>query len=138
MIDKNDVTAIWQNFLKLINKRTGEFLVSYEEQNGSKLEFPEPTIDTLRPGKLYHIAIPGFFGGYSYFFEEHDNNLVMYADLTSRWHASEEDYEYFEVTTDGYYKLKGDKRGDLADKILALSREHLREHFRKIANEHLS
>ena len=126
------LTAIWKNFLKLINDRTGKFIAHYEERNKEKFELPKLEIDTLKLGKEYHITIPGYLGGYSYFFEEKDNTLIMYADLTSRWQY-EEDYEYFEITTDGYSKLQDKKqREELAKKFFQLGIEQLKETYEEL------
>ena len=126
-----NLTAVWANFLKLINERTGKFIKSYEERDGDKFDLPKLEIDVLRLGKIYHITIPGYLGGYSYFFEEKDNKLVMYADLTSRWQWHEEDYEYFKVTAEGYRKLQGKDRQETASKFSVLERGLLKEKYKK-------
>lgn len=127
----NDIIAIWQNFLKLINERTGKFILTYYWGLSRTFEFPEFKIDALKFGKLYHVRTPGFFGEYSYFFEEQNDELMMYVNLTSHWQWHEESHEYFEVTTDGCRELKGDECRALTDKILALSRENIKKHIKE-------
>lgn len=136
MMNKNSVTTIWQSFLKLINERTGRFIANYEERSGSKFEPPGPMVDTIELDRLYHITIPGYFGGYSYFFEKCNDELIMYANLTSRWQWHEEDYEYFEITAGRYRELKGDECRDLANRISVLGKEKLRSALRKDKRSH--
>jgi len=107
-----------QNFRELITERCrfcgfNKYLV--ENPN---FEFPEFTENCHG-----YITIPGMFGGFSYFLEEQDGNLVLYAEQSSRMDHDSNDYLYYEIVVDGSRMLKGEEREVVRKKFWELAKK---------------
>ncbi len=132
---KNNTTSlskIEQNFHDLIIEQC-EFrqFDKYLEENPD-FEFPKITEDLLRSNVQDFIAIPGMFGGFTYYLEEVDGKLVLYAEQSSRMDHDSDSYAYFEITEDGSRMLESEEQDVARKKFWELAKKVHEEHKRKI------
>ncbi len=128
---KNNTTSlskIEKNFRELIVKQC-EFCKfdKYLEENPD-FEFPKIAEDLLRSNAQNFIAVPGMFGGFTYYLEEADNKLTLYMEQSSRMDYDSDSYMYFEITENGSRMLKGEERGAVRRKFWELAKKAHEEH----------
>ncbi len=95
----------------------------YLEENPD-FEFPKITPELLGQENTKHVAIPGLFGGFSYFLEEKNGMPVLYCEQSSRMDYSSDDYSYFEVAENNSRMLEGEERAAIQKKFQS-SRDEL-------------
>ncbi len=116
-----------QNFRELIiDKCKFCGFDKYLEENPD-FEFPKITENCSG-----HITIPGMFGGFDYFVKTQGDELVLYAEQSSRIDYSSDDYLYYEVTEDGSRILEGKEREVVRKKFWELAKKAREEHKRKV------
>lgn len=122
-IKSAQIKKLEQNFYELVVARC-KFcgFDKYLEEN-LDFEFPKITEDLLRPNTQSFIAIPGMFGGFTYYLEEVDNKRVLYAEQSSRMDYSSDSYIYFEITESGSRTLEGEGREVVRKKFWELARK---------------
>ncbi len=130
---KNNTTSlgkIEQNFRELVVEQS-KFCKfdKYLEKSPAGFKFPKITEDLLRSNTQDFIAIPGMFGGFTYFLEKADGKLVLYAEQSSRMDHDSDSYMYFEVTENGSRMLKGKEREGVMKKFWELAKEARRRHL---------
>lgn len=128
----NAVDVIEQNFRKLIIKRCkfcgfDKYLVDNPD-----FEFPKINESLLGWGNGQHITIPGMFGGFDYFLEKIGNNLVLYAEQSSRMDHDSDSSSVFEVNVNGSRLLEGEERKMVWEQFRQLDRKRFKEHKREI------
>lgn len=128
----SSLNKLEQNFRKLIIERC-KFcgFDKYLEENPD-FEFPKITEDLLDWENGEHITIPGLFGGFDYFLEEVDDELVSYTEQSSRMDHDSDSSSVFEVGMDGNRLLGGEERRIVWEKFRQLDRKRLEEHKRKV------
>ncbi len=128
----SSLNKLEQNFRKLIIERC-KFcgFDKYLEENPD-FEFPKITEDLLDWENGEHITIPGLFGGFDYFLEEVDDELVLYTEQSSRMDHDSDSSSVFEVGMDGNRLLGGEERRIVWEKFRQLDRKRLEEHKRKV------
>lgn len=116
-----------QNFRELIIEKC-KFcgFDKYLEENPD-FEFPKITENCSG-----HITIPGMFGGFDYFVKTQGDELVLYAEQSSRMDYSSDDYLYYEVTASGSKLLEDEEREVVWKKFRELDKKEHEERKRRI------
>lgn len=132
---KNNTTSLGkleQNFRELIVEQC-EFCKfdKYLKENPD-FEFPKITEDLLRSNVQNFIAIPGMFGGFTYYLEEVDGKLILYANQSSRMDYDDNSYLYFEVTENGNRLLDGEEREIIRKKFWELAKKAHEKRLREL------
>lgn len=96
-------------------------------------DFEFPKIDRGLSGweNGQHITIPGMFGGFDYFLEEVGDNLVLYAEQSSRMDYDSGSSSVFEVSISGARLLEGEERKVAWGKFRRLDKKRFEEHKQK-------
>lgn len=128
----NAVDVIEQNFRKLIIKRCK--FCGFDKYLVDNPDFEFPKIDESLLGweNGQHITIPGMFGGFDYFLEKIGNNLVLYAEQSSRMDHDSDSSSVFEVNVNGSRLLEGEERKMVWEQFRQLDRKRFKEHKREI------
>ncbi len=128
----NSLNQIEQNFRKLIIERC-KFcgFDKYLEENPD-FEFPKIDKSLLGWENGQHITIPGMFGGFDYFLEWVNDELVLYAEQFSRMDHDSNSSSVFEVSIDGGRLLEGEERRMVWEQFRQLDRKRFEEHKREI------
>lgn len=121
-----------QNFKKLIIKQCGFRRSGKNLEENPDFEFPKITKDLLRSDVQNFIAIPGMFGGFTYYLEEVDGKLVLYANQSSRMDYDDNSYLYFEVTENGNRLLDGEEREIIRKKFWELAKRAHEKRLREL------
>lgn len=121
-----------QNFRELIIERCR--FCGFDKHLAENLDFEFPKIDKSLLGweNSQHITIPGMFGGFDYFLGKVGNNLVLYAEQSSRMDHDSDSSSVFEVSIDESRLLKGEERRMVWAKFRQLGKKRLEEHKRKM------
>lgn len=130
MNDKiSNVKELEQNFRELIIERC-KFcgFDKYLEENPD-FEFPKITEGLLELHTQGFIAIPGMFGGFTYYLEEADGKPILYAEQSSRMDYDSDSYMYFEITENGSRILEGKERETIMERFWELAKEARRRHL---------
>ncbi len=128
----NSLNQIEQNFRKLIIERCRFCgFDKYLEENPD-FDFPEIDEGLLGWENGQHITIPGMFGGFDYFLGKVGNNLILYAEQSSRMDHDSNSSSVFEVSIDGSRLLEGEERRIVWEKFRQLDEKRLEEHKRKM------
>lgn len=128
----NSLSQIEQNFKELIVERCkfcgfDKYLVENLD-----FEFPKITESLLEPYTQDFIAIPGMFGGFTYYIEEADSKFVLYAEQSSRMDHDSDDYSYFEVTENGSRMLESEEREVVRKRFCELAKEAHKKHLQEL------
>ena len=117
-----------QNFRELIIERCRFCgFDKYLEEN-PVFELPKIGEDLLGWEIGQYIAIPGLVGGFDYFLDRQDDELVLYAEQSSRMDYSSDDYLYYEIKEAGSRLLQDEERKVVAGKFRELGRKRFIEH----------
>lgn len=95
-------------------------------------EFPKIDESLLGWENGQHITIPGMFSGFDYFLGKVGNNLVLYAEQSSRMDYDSNDFSIFEVSMSGARLLEGEERKVVWEKFRQFDKKRLEEHERRI------
>ncbi len=128
----NSLSKLEQNFRELIIEQC-EFcgFDKYLEENPD-FEFPKITEDLLRPDTQGFAAIPGMFGGFTYYLEVVDGRFVLYANQSSRMDYDDNSHLYFEVTENGNRLLDGEERKIIRKKFWELAKKAHEKRLREL------
>lgn len=126
---------IEQNFKELIVKRCGFCGFDKYLVNNPEFEFPKIDESLLGWENGRHITIPGMLGGFDYFLEKVGNNLVLYAEQSSRMDHDSDSSSVFEVSMDGSRLLEGEERKMIWEQFRQLDRKRFEEHKREVTEK---
>ncbi len=130
--DTNDLDKIEQNFKELIIKQCKFCQFDKYLEENPNFEFPKITEDLLKSDAQSFIAIPGLFGGFTYYFEKVNNKPILYAEQSSRMNHSSDDYVYFEITAARSRVLENGARESARQKFWDLAKKAHAERKRRI------
>lgn len=128
----SSLNKLEQNFRELIIERC-KFcgFDKYLEENPD-FEFPKLTESLLEPYTQSFIAIPGMFGGFTFYLEEASGKFMLYAEQSSRMDYDSDSSSVFEVGMDGSRLLEGEERKVVWGKFRRLDRKRFEEHRREV------
>lgn len=128
----SSLNKLKQNFKKLIIEQC-KFRKSCKHlEKDPDFEFPKITKDLLRSDVQNFITIPGMFGGFTYYLEEADGKLVLYANQSSRMDYDDNSYLYFEVTENGDRLLDGEEREIIRKRFWELAKKSHEKRLREL------
>ncbi len=121
-----------QNFRELIIERCR--FCGFDKYLADNPDFEFPKIDEGLLGweNSQHITIPRMFGGFDYFLGKVGNNLVLYAEQSSRMDHDSNSSSVFEVSMDGSRLLKGKERKMVWEQFRQLDKKRFEEHKREV------
>ena len=119
----NSLDKLEQNFREPIIKQC-KFcgFDKYLEENPD-FEFPKITESLLEPYTQSFIAIPGMFGGFTFYLEEASGKFMLYAEQSSRMDYDSNSYLYSEITESGNRMLGGEEREVVRKKFCELAKK---------------
>lgn len=123
---------IEQNFRALIIERCK--FCGFEQYLAENPDFGFPKINESLFGyeNGQHITILGMFGGFDYFLEKVGNDLVLYAEQSSRMDHDSYSSSVFEVSVDGSRLLEGEERRTVWEQFRQLDKKRFTEHKREV------
>ena len=128
----SSLNELGQNFRELIIERCKfSGFDKYLEENPD-FEFPKITESLLEPYTQSFIAIPGMFGGFTFYLEEASGKFMLYAEQSSRMDHDSDSYSYFEIIEDGGRTLEGEEREAVQTKFWELSKKEHEARKRRI------
>lgn len=133
---KNNTTSlskIEQNFRELIIEQCRFCKFDKYLERDPDFEFPKITEDLLEPYTQNFVAIPGMFGGFTYYLDENMNGkLMLRVEQSSRMDHSSDDYMYFEITKKRSRMLEGEERDDAQDSFRKLAKGVRRKRLQEL------
>lgn len=117
MDDTAKFAQLAQNFRALIIEQCKFCHFDQWLEKNPDFLFPEITKDFLNSQVSTFIAIPGLFGGFTYYIENTDGEPVLYAEQSSRMYRDSSDNSYFKITADGNEILDGEARENARQKF---------------------
>lgn len=128
----SSLNQIEQNFKELIIERCK--FCGFDKYLVENPDFEFPKIDESLLGweNGQHITIPGMFGGFDYFLGKVGNDLVLYAEQSSRMDYDSNSFSVFEVNIKGARLLEGEERKTVWEKFRQLDKKRFEERKQKV------
>ncbi len=128
----NSLNKLEQNFRKLIIERCK--FCGFDKYLAENPDFEFPKIDGSLLGweNAQHITIPGMFGGFDYFLEWINDELVLYAEQSSRMDHDSNSSSVFEVSISEARLLEGEERKVVWEKFRQLDKKRFEEHKQEV------
>lgn len=132
---ENNCARLEQNFEKLIIDRCR--FCGFDKHLEENPDFVFPEIDEGLFGweNGRHITIPGMFGGFTYYLEEVDGKLVLYAEQSIRMDYNSDSSLIFEISAGTSRQLEDEERRVVWEKFRQLDKKRFEEHKRKIMEQ---
>lgn len=129
----DNLTKIAHNFRELIIQQCRFCGFDKYLATNPDFEFPKITKELLDSDKQHFVAIPGLFGGFTYYLKNKDGEIVLYAEQSSRMDYDASDYSYFAITENASRLLQDEERADAQVKFQELSKKAFEAYRQKTA-----